>query len=265
MKPRVLILRTAGSNCDGETAYAFELAGAAPERVHINRILENPRLMNDFQILAIPGGFSYGDDIASGKIFADQLRIHLADALASFVAAGRPIIGICNGFQVLVKAGLLPGPASEPPKATLAHNTCGRFVDRWIFLKPVSKKCIWLSSFSPEPLTLISLPVAHGEGKFVPANEQVRQSLHANNQVALSYAKSDGSSAEGQFPDNPNSSIDDIAGICDDTGLVFGLMPHPERYIDPLQHPAWSRQKALPTQGQGLAFFKSAVELAINS
>jgi phosphoribosylformylglycinamidine synthase subunit PurQ / glutaminase len=254
MKPRVLILRSAGTNCDEETAHAFHLAGGVAERVHLNRILDKPSQLDDFQILAIPGGFSYGDDISSGKIFANQLRIHLADALRDFVSAGKPIIGICNGFQILVKAGLLPGPMDGPPAATLTHNDCHRFVDRWIHLKPVSKKCIWLSSCEP-----LSLPIAHGEGKFVPADEANRRALWERDQVALVYVRPDGGAADGKFPDNPNGAVDDIAGICDASGSVLGLMPHPERYVDPHQHPAWTSQHPLPTLGAGLAVFKSAI------
>jgi phosphoribosylformylglycinamidine synthase I len=211
-------------------------------------------MLGEAQILAIPGGFSYGDDISSGKIFANQLRMHLADALRDFVAAGKPIIGICNGFQILVKAGLLPGPMDGPPAATLTHNDCHRFVDRWIHLKPVSKKCIWLTDCVP-----LSLPIAHGEGKFVPASEPARRMLWELDQVALGYVHADGTPALGEFPDNPNGSVDDIAGICDSTGLVLGLMPHPERYVDPRQHPAWTSQSPLPAVGAGLAIFQSAI------
>jgi phosphoribosylformylglycinamidine synthase subunit PurQ / glutaminase len=251
MKPRTLILRTAGTNCDGETAYAFERAGAIAERLHVNRLLEDRRLLEGYQILAIPGGFSYGDDIAAGRIFANQIRHHLADAMRQFIDAGKPIIGICNGFQVLVKTELLPGPlvGRSGQTCTLAHNACGRFIDRWVRLEPRGDKCIWTAGL-PET---IELPIAHGEGKFVPADDAIRKALWDNDQVALVYAAGD----------NPNGSIDAIAGVCDSTGLVFGLMPHPERHIDPIQHPAWTRTLAetgaLPEEGQGLPFFRNAV------
>ncbi len=260
MKPRALILRAAGTNCDGETAYAFQLAGARTESIHINRILEKPATLDQFEILAFPGGFSYGDDIAAGKILANQLVHHLGDPLRRFIEAGKPVIGICNGFQILVKTDLLPGPLAgrTGQTATLTNNDCGRLIDRWIHLIPPKDnrgdKCIWTKNIGP-----IDLPIAHGEGKFVPADDAVRQALWDQNQVALVYANEDGSPAAGKPPNNPNGSIDDIAGICDSTGLVFGLMPHPERYVDPLQHFAWTSRGPLPPEGQGLQIFRNAV------
>jgi phosphoribosylformylglycinamidine synthase I len=257
MKPQTLILRTAGTNCDGETAHAFELAGAKSVFLHVNRLLERPQLLHDYQILAIPGGFSYGDDIAAGRIFANQIHHHLGDEFARFIEAGKPIAGICNGFQVLVKTDLLPGPLAgrSGQTATLAHNACGRFIDRWIRLAPRPGKCIWTAGVDP-----LELPIAHGEGRFVPMDDAVRNALWQNGQVALVYAKEDGSPAAGAWPDNPNGSVDDIAGVCDATGLVFGLMPHPERYVDPTQHPAWTRMRPLPKEGRGLQIFRNAVE-----
>lgn len=260
MKPKTLILRNAGVNCDQETAYAFTLAGADVEIIHLNRILENPSIMDGFGILALPGGFSHGDDIAAGKIFANQIHNHLADAFRKFVSAGKPIIGICNGFQVLVKTDLLPGPIGgmTGQTATLAHNDCRSFVDRWIHMNtPANSKCIWTQGISQ-----IDLPIAHGEGKFIPASKAVQQALHDNGQIALFYAKPDGAPAKGKTPHNPNGSTDDIAGVCDPSGLVFGLMPHPERYVDPTQHPAWTSQSPLPTQGAGLQVFINAVNHA---
>ena len=259
MRPTTLILRTAGVNCDAETAYAFELAGARSELVHINRLVEEPGLLSNYQILAIPGGFSYGDDIAAGRILANQIAHHLHDALLEFIESGRPVIGICNGFQVLVKTDLLPGAlaGSIGQTCTLTNNVCGRFVDRWIRLAGRSKKCIWTAG-----LAELELPVAHGEGRFVPGNDSVRQALWQEDRVALVYAQPGGSAAGGQFPDNPNGSIDDIAGVCDASGLVLGLMPHPERYVDPLQHPAWGRMRPLPEHGAGLGIFQNAVHHA---
>jgi len=247
MKPKALILRTAGTNCDGETAYALELAGATPTLLHVNRLLEKPAVLTDYQILALPGGFSYGDDIAAGKILANQIRHHLADVLRQFVAHGKPIIGICNGFQVLVKTGLLPGPAGgrTGQTCTLTNNTCGRLIDRWVKLSPRPGKCVWTAGLSD-----LELPIAHGEGRFAPGDEKVRIDLWEKGQVALVYAG-----------DNPNGSVDDIAGVCDSSGLVFGLMPHPERHVDPLQHPAWtSRRDNGRSEGDGLRVFRNAVE-----
>lgn len=256
MKPRTLILRTAGVNCDQETAHAFELAGADTEFIHVNRLLQRPELMDGFQLLAVPGGFSYGDDIAAGRIFANQIRHHLAEAFGRFIESHKPIIGICNGFQVLVKTDLLPGRIAgrSGQTCTLTNNDCGRFTDRWIHLANRSSKCVWTAG-----IERLELPIAHGEGKFVPADEPVRKALWENQQVALVYTKADGSAAGGAFPDNPNGSVDDIAGICDSTGLVFGLMPHPERFVDRIQHPAWTSRKDF-VSGQGLRIFENAVK-----
>jgi phosphoribosylformylglycinamidine synthase len=239
-----------------ETGYAFELAGATSEFVHLNEIVREPARLGEFQILAIPGGFSYGDDIAAGRIFANQLVHHLRDRLAEFIAAGKPVIGICNGFQVLVKTDFLPGPLAgrTGQLATLTNNASGRFIDRWIRVATRSTKCIWTAG-----LGAIELPVAHGEGRFVSADEDVRRALWDNDQVALIYARSDGAAADGAFPDNPNGSVDDIAGICHATGLVFGLMPHPERHVSVLQHPAWTSRNDKLSKGQGLRIFQNAV------
>jgi phosphoribosylformylglycinamidine synthase len=259
-RPKTLVLRTAGTNCDVETAFAFEQAGASAERVHLNRVLENPAMLGDYQLLAIPGGFSYGDDIAAGRIFANQLMHHLRDAVRQFIADGKPVIGVCNGFQVLVKTDLLPGNVAgrSGQTATLAHNDSGRFVDRWVHLATRSRKCVWTQG-----IDRIELPIAHGEGKFVTADDAVRQALWDNDQVALVYTRADGSSSQGSAPDNPNGSMDDIAGVCDASGLVLGLMPHPERYASALNHPNWSgRQDAGKESlgfGAGLKLFINAV------
>jgi phosphoribosylformylglycinamidine synthase subunit PurQ / glutaminase len=247
MKPRALVLRAAGSNCDRETAHAFELVGARADRVHLNRLIESPALLDDYQLLAIPGGFSYGDDIAAGRIFGNQLMLRLGGALHDFVARRKPVIGICNGFQVLVKTDLLPGPLAGKAgqTCTLAENDCGHFVDRWVRLAPTpASACVWTRGLAPT----IELPIAHGEGKFMAADEAVHQALWAAGHVALQYVD-----------DAPNGSLDRIAGVCDASGLVFGLMPHPERHVSPLQHYAWTSRDAQPDEGDGLAMFRNAV------
>ena len=248
MKPQTLILRTAGTNCDGETAHAFTLAGSDVDVVHLNRVLERPATLGEYQILALAGGFSYGDDIAAGRILANQIVLRLGDGVRQFIAAGKPVLGVCNGFQVLVKTDLLPGAAVgrdagvEGQSATLTHNTCGRFVCEWVRVKAVSRRCVWTAGLGE-----LDLPIAHGEGRFVVKNPAVLAALHAHDQVALQYVG-----------ENPNGSADAIAGVCDATGLVLGLMPHPERYVSPFQHPAWTSRPPA-AEGQGLAVFRNAV------
>ncbi len=254
-KIQVLLLRTAGTNCDRELAHAFTLAGAAVQTLHINALLKDPALLQQPQILAFPGGFSYGDDIASGKILANQLIHHLRQPLLQFVADGKMIIGICNGFQVLVKSGILPGPMPQLAPtdwhpATLTYNTQGKFEDRWTHVRSQSKLCKWLA-----PDKTLALPIAHGEGRFVVREPATMQALQDNDQIVLRYVDSAGHPAQG-FPTNPNGSTDAIAGICDITGRVLGLMPHPERIADPLTHPTWTREAA---NADGLQIFQTAV------
>jgi len=243
-RPKGLVLRAAGVNCDKESAYALELAGFAAERVHVFRVMDEPVLLDGYQLLFIPGGFSYGDDVAAGKILANQMIHRLAGALNQFVADGKLVLGVCNGFQVLLKSGLLPwgvaDAAAANQDATLAWNDCGSFVDRWVRLKAGGSKCAFLSD--GESMTL---PIAHGEGKFVPRNEEILKRLRDGGQVAVRY---DG--------DNPNGSIDDIAGICDPSGRIFGLMPHPERFVDVTQHPTWTRGGV--QRADGLEIFRNA-------
>jgi phosphoribosylformylglycinamidine synthase len=256
MSVRALVLRTAGTNCDGETQFAWEKAGAQADRVHINRFIENPKAILDYQILTIPGGFSYGDDIASGKIFANQLVHHLADVIQQFLAADRLVLGICNGFQVLVKCGLLPGREDGRPSldltATLTNNDSGRFEDRWVHLATDTDRCAFLKKGEP-----MDLPVAHGEGKFIPSADLPLEQLESAGQVALRYVGSDGRASAG-YPWNPNGSTGDVAGICDPTGRILGLMPHPERHVLPVHHPQWTRRPPA-RQGDGLAIFRRGV------
>ncbi len=248
---RVCVLRTAGTNCDYETAYAFEKAGARVERLHVNRLAEKPAALDRFHILALPGGFSYGDDIASGKVLANELRHRLEEAIRRFQRDGRLMIGICNGFQVLVKAGLLPGLKDMQTQATLTNNDRGRFDDRWINLRAEDSVCAFL-----RPGENLYLPIAHGEGKFV-ADKTVLAELRTRRMVVVRYAAPDYGPARG-FPENPNGSLDDIAGICDPTGRIFGLMPHPERHVEPTHHPRWTRE-GLQAEGDGLKVFRNAV------
>ena len=249
---KVLVLRTAGINCDQETAHAFNIAGATSETHHVNELIKNPSLLNEFQILALPGGFSYGDDIASGRILANQILHHFYDAIIQFVSAGKLVIGICNGFQVLVKTGLLPGcdvPDDKRTQATVTHNDSGKFEDRWVYLKPATDKCVFIT-----PGQQLYLPVAHGEGK-VYLHDDIAKSVNEN-QIAFRYVDSNGHF--GGYPINPNGAPDHIAGLCDTTGQIFGLMPHPERHIHKTHHPRWTRNEGNETP-DGLTIFRNAV------
>lgn len=250
IKPKVCILRSAGTNCDKETASAFRLAGSIPEFVHINSLVGGRRSLDEFHILAIPGGFSYGDDIASGKIFANELKFKLAGSLRQFVDDGKLIIGICNGFQILVKSGLLGGGQGMKQETSLIINDSGKFEARWVYLKPAGR-CVWTKGMKK----VIYLPVAHGEGKFVTVGKSVLNRLKKNGQVVLRYCDAQG--APCGYPGNPNGSIEDIAGICDQTGRIFGLMPHPERHIFALSHP---RSWGASGYGDGLRIFENGVE-----
>jgi phosphoribosylformylglycinamidine synthase len=269
--PHVLILRAPGTNCDQETAFAFETAGATTEALHVNRVLESPAVLDRFQILCISGGFSFGDDVAAGQILAVQMRHHLAGRLAEFKAAGKLILGICNGFQVIIKSGvLLDDEASADaghagPPATLANNDSGKYEDRWVRLGVSGDKCVFLRG-----IERMYLPVAHGEGKFIARDMEALKKLESAGQLPLRYVPLNGgagvSPANGSrdgratlpFPDNPNGSMADVAGVCDSTGRVLGLMPHPERHLDPTNHPRWTRGEAGPV-GDGLQLFVNAV------
>jgi phosphoribosylformylglycinamidine synthase I len=249
--PRVLVLRAPGTNCDRETAFAFEQVGAQADLCHINRLLEDKRLPVDYQILCLPGGFSFGDDIAAGRILGNLIRHHLNETFAEFKAAGRLILGICNGFQVLIKSGVLLADDAQGPPATLTLNDSGRYEDRWVRLVTDGTKCVFLRGIDS-----LYLPVAHAEGKFVARNPQTLATLEHAGQLSLRYGDGDGLATS--FPENPNGSQASVAGVCDETGRVFGLMPHPERHIDPTQHPRWTRQPGAAV-GDGLRLFQNAV------
>ncbi|HUY36977.1 MAG TPA: phosphoribosylformylglycinamidine synthase subunit PurQ [Pirellulales bacterium] len=284
--PRVLILRAPGTNCDGESAFAFERAGAVAERLHVNRLLESPRRLAEFQILCLPGGFSYGDDLGAGTILGNQIRHHLFDGLHEFKAAGKLVLGICNGFQILLRSGVLledcgvgvppagpcgvgvppagltggvgvpasdmAAPPTAEPAATLAFNASGKFEDRWVRLKATGGSCVFFAG-----IDTMYLPVAHAEGRFVPRDAATLAALEAKGQLALRYQSATGESP-APYPENPNGAADDVAGVCDATGRVCGLMPHPERHIDPTHHPRWTREP-LAAEGDGLAVFRNAV------
>jgi len=252
-QPRVLVLRAPGTNCDVETAFAFDQAGAKAEPVHVNQLRENPSLMKDYQILCIPGGFSYGDDIAAGRILAGQMNHDLGEMMKEFHSAEKLILGICNGFQVLIKSGVLLPDDADGPQASLAWNDTGRFEDRWVHTKVQGDKCVFLRGVEQ-----MFLPVAHAEGKFVARNQSTFDQLAGAGQLSLHYAGENGD-ANG-FPENPNGSMGNVAGCCDATGRVFGLMPHPERFLDPTNHPNWTRMADLPTEGEGCVVFRNAVE-----
>ncbi|MBD3182948.1 phosphoribosylformylglycinamidine synthase subunit PurQ [Candidatus Poribacteria bacterium] len=259
-KVKVIALRTAGTNCDYETAHAFKTAGAEVDLVHINQLIRGEKELSAYYIMAIPGGFSYGDDIAAGKILANELKYRLRKPLENFVADGKLVIGICNGFQVMVKAGLLPGfeGISDVQETTLYSNDSGKFECRWVYMKHQANsngKCV----FTREIKDIIYLPIAHAEGKFTTAGEDILDKLEANGQVVFKYVDAEGNKAD--YPWNPNGSDRNIAGICDSTGRIFGLMPHPERYLTRYNHPRWTRED-LPEEGDGLAIFRNAVNYA---
>jgi phosphoribosylformylglycinamidine synthase I len=250
--PHVLILRAPGANCDGETQFAFERAGGIAERIHINRLREQPRLLHQYQILVVPGGFTYGDDVAAGKILGNELAHFLGDALRRFRDAEKLVLGICNGFQALLKAGLIVPPDEDGPLATLTNNACGKFEDRWIYMQARPGRCPFLKAYDR-----LHLPIAHGEGNLICREPWILKGLEQSGQVVLRFVDSDGK--PGPYPVNPNGSQGDVAGLCDTTGRVMGLMPHPERHVLPTQHPRWTRL-GLAEEGDGLRLFRNAVE-----
>lgn len=244
--PRVAILRAPGTNCDQETAFAFQTAGGAPVSFHVNELRQSPDRLREFQILVIPGGFSYGDDVAAGKILATQLRQTLSNALREFRDQEKLILGVCNGFQTLLKAGLILPADEEGPMATLAHNLSGRYEDRWVRLRVTPGNCPFLAGIQQ-----MDVPVAHGEGNFICRKEWILDGLTQAGQVVMRYSGS-------SYPDNPNGSQGDVAGLTDATGRVLGLMPHPERNVLPTHNPSWPRT-GMKSEGDGLALFRNAV------
>lgn len=266
---RVLVLRTAGTNCDEETALAFRRAGAdRVERVHVGAFLRRERELAEFDILALPGGFSYGDDLGAGTVLASRIQSRLAEDLRAFAAEGRPVLGICNGFQVLVRLGILPG-WDERKAASLIENVSARFEDRWVRLRVDATACPFLGD---APGRVLRLPVAHREGRFVLREPGLLEGLRERGQIALTYCRLDSPDpAEGRYPDNPNGSVGDIAGISNEQGNVLGMMPHPERFLHRLHDPNWTREVAdaadrraedLAASGDGYSIFARMVERA---
>lgn len=254
IQPKVTILRAPGTNCDQETGYAFEKAGGSVSYIHVNQLSESPEALSDAQILCLPGGFSYGDDIAAGRILASQLQTRLSDAISQFRDAGKLVLGICNGFQILIKSGFLLPADQQGLPATLTWNDSGRFVDCWVNLKSDHDKCVFLKGIDQ-----LYLPIAHAEGKFVVRDDSVLDSLKSNHQLALTYCRPGGLNGHVPYPHNPNGSMAHVAGVCDSSGRIFGLMPHPERHIDPTHHPRWTRE-GVRDKGDGMAIFENAIQ-----
>ena len=268
--PKALVLTGFGLNCDWETTHALELAGAEARRVHINQLLMGEKIgevarLDDYQIFAFIGGFSWGDDHGAGVIFASKLLYNMGEEILRFIEKGNLVIGICNGFQAMVNLGLLPGFDGDyrSRKVALIGNDCGNFRDQWVHLKvETNSPCVFTRG-----LENLELPVRHGEGKFY-AEESVIKNLEENNQVVVRYGDSEGKTADGRFPENPNGSLKDIAGICDSTGRVFGIMPPPEAFNHWTNHPDWPRLKEhyrrrgepYPREGYGIKIFRNAVE-----
>jgi phosphoribosylformylglycinamidine synthase len=256
-KPKVLILRTAGTNCDVETANAFKMAGASPELVHVRELASKKKSVFDYAIVAIPGGFSYGDDVAAGRILANEIKARVKD-LRGFVRSGRPVIGICNGFQVLVKAGLLPQTSAGDQTASLTVNDSNRFETRWVRLRINLQSQSLFTRDLPE---MIELPVAHGEGKFVVKSPKVLESLKKSRAILMQYVNEEGKFSS--YPYNPNGSLFNIAAITNPDGNCLGMMPHPERYVTRYHHPNWTRQ-TFCKEGVGLEIFRNAVNYVLN-
>jgi phosphoribosylformylglycinamidine synthase subunit PurQ / glutaminase len=264
MNPKALVLQARGTNRDFDVMDALTLAGADPLGVPLNELRAGKKHFTDFQMLIIPGGFSYADALGAGKLLALDLNSYFEAEIAAFVAAGKPVIGICNGFQALVKSGILPGNAPLAPegrgaggegRATLTFNAQGHFECRWVNLVPISQKCVWTQGLTDR----IICPIAHGEGNFQATDYSLISTLSSLDQIALTYTHPDGSPANGEYPSNPNGSILDIAGICNPAGNVLGLMPHPENHIHAWQHPRHTRGE----NGQsGLVLFENGVKYA---
>lgn len=264
MKPKVIVITGYGINCEEETAKCFNWSNAEAEVVHINDIISGDKKLEDYQIMAFPGGFSYGDDTGSGNALANKIRNNLNEEVLKFAQEDKLIIGICNGFQILTNLGLLPATDNKygERQAALMHNETTRFECRWIHVKNNSSKCIWTKDIS-----MMHLPIAHGEGNFYSAPEHL-QKMKDNDQIVFKYIKENGEAANNEFPFNPNGAMEDIAGICDPSGRIFGLMPHPERFNSFENEDGWEIKKEkliregkeIPKKGAGLKIFENAVQ-----
>lgn len=239
-RPTALVVQAPGTNRDGDVSFALDLAGADPHVVLLGDLLADPSPLRIARLLVVPGGFSHADSLGAGRMFGLELALGIGEMLREFVANGRPVIGICNGFQTLVRTGLLPGGGHD---AALGHNADGSFQCRWVSLAPVSQRCVWTRGLDE----VIDCPIAHGEGRFTCSADTL-ETLRDNDQIALRYAGT-----------NPNGSVDDIAGVCDPSGLVLGLMPHPENHVIARQHP---RHRRGPQGGLGLRLFENGVRVA---
>jgi phosphoribosylformylglycinamidine synthase I len=260
--PQVLILHATGTNRDHDAAWAVEKAGGRPQIVHVNQLRENPQHVHDYQMMILPGGFSYGDALGAGRLWASDMRWLFQDEMARFIDTGKPVLGICNGFQALVKSGWLPGPPDAESQATLTRNASNRFECRWVWLEPnTDSPCVFTQRLNAH----IYCPVAHGEGRFIPRDDDVLARLQTQGQLALTYVQATGSQTGtpvGQpagYPANPNGSVADIAGICNTRGNVLGLMPHPENHVAPEQHPRWARGEK---GNLGLVLFENGIRYA---
>jgi phosphoribosylformylglycinamidine synthase I len=252
--PVVLVLRAPGTNCDVETGHAFAQAGASPVALHVNELLRRPRRLREASGLVLPGGFSHGDDLGAGTILGTRIRSRLVEEVRRLVDRGGVVLGICNGFQVLAKTGLVPGfDGAVERTVTLARNESARYEDRWVTLEVTTDRSVFL-----RPGERYEVPVAHAEGRFLPLDETVRARLHRDRQIALRYVGPDGA-RPAAYPWNPNGAVDDVAGITDPTGRILGLMPHPERNQLPWQSPRFHRGDA-PRVPDGLRLFRNAVE-----
>jgi len=276
MKPiKALVLTGYGLNCDYETDFALKLAGAEPQRIHINKLINGDRTggargLEDYHILVFGGGFSWADDHGAGVLMASKLRHHIGKQIERFINDGKLILGICNGFQCLVNLGLVPGFDTRYTERRVAvtYNDSGNFIDTWVNLSVNRESpCVFTRGISS-----LELPVRHGEGKFYAAKENIDR-LFKNNQVVMQYADHDGRRAQGRWPLNPNGSLEDIAGICDPTGRIFGLMPHPEAFNHFTNHPEWTRRRetiirqgntTIPEEGEGIKIFRNAVDYIRN-